>query len=284
MDHPTRTNLFPQIDVVKQFGADWFQSFLKTSLNSFSESHEFLKVDFYKDGKTFHYELEKLKQLSDPKLLPCSLRLTNIQLLSPEVLKMCQLLEKQFGKLFTCNLYYTPGPERNCFDFHVDHQLTYVCQIMGTKDWIFPIENQKCMTYLEDKNFHAEMVRHHEYTHELLNPGEHLQVPFGMVHKVEIKSIEPSLHFTFGSFEQTREMAIQNVISLALEESGLTHEIKKGLNKEEILKVVTDFQKAVASVDAENFAKEFEGKILSEEFRIAKLGRPYKKDPSSNQD
>lgn len=284
MPHPVRINHFFDFDIIKKFGGEWFSSFLKNHLHSLSVTHDYLKIDFYKDGKSFDFDLNRLKDLSSPDQLPCSLRLTNVQLIEPQVLRMCKLLEKKYGKLFTCNLYYTPGPERNCFDFHVDQQLTFVCQISGSKDWIFPLENQECLIYLKETNFHSDMVREHEFKHELLVPGQCLEVPFGMVHKVEIQGTSPSLHFTFGSFEHTQDMVIQNLISLALKESGLDENIKQNLNREELVNIVSEFQKAIQQIGPESFAKEYMGKLMTDEFRVAKMGRPYKKDPSSNQD
>lgn len=280
-----QTNLLADSDLVALFGGEWFKAFLSRHLSSFKMEHEFLSVDFFKEGKAYRdFDPDRLKNTTNLKDLPCSLRLTNIQILEPEIFKLCQQLEKRFSRVFTCNLYFTPGPERNCFDYHVDHQLTYACQILGEKNWIFPMKDKAPLLHLGVPPFTADMVSEAQLTQILLSPGDSLLVPFGMVHKVEIHTDSPSLHLTFGSLEHTYDELIHYLIGQALKEAHLADHSKRGIEKQELVQIVNEFKAAIHNIGTDKFVSLFAGKMFADELKVTKQGRSYKKNISSNQD
>src|SRR5690606_6484209 len=82
-----------------------------------------------------------LKDISSPENMPCSFRIRNLQKLSCEIQKLSEILEGFYNKDIFCNLYYTPAATKDCFEFHADHQETYIYQLQGKKEWIFPLNS-----------------------------------------------------------------------------------------------------------------------------------------------
>lgn len=128
--------------------------------------------------------------------LEASFRLTNIQLISPEIKTICRELYQQSGTAVTCNLYFTPRKKVNCFDFHADMQQSLIVQLQGSKKWTFPMESNEC---LRTVNFFDQLVLPEHLTYQQLNltPGSQLFVPFGIVHKAELEGEHFSVHLTF---------------------------------------------------------------------------------------
>jgi len=105
----------------------WFELFLSKILAKLSPDNINLTLNFYKDGLRFNEDSatllsEHLAKNNSLKDLPASFRITNAQLCSIEILKIIKILENKFQKSFTCNLYFTPGANRNCFDYYSDHR------------------------------------------------------------------------------------------------------------------------------------------------------------------
>src|SRR5690606_9101297 len=102
---------------------------------------EYVGIDFFLNGKLNNeYHLNQLlKDISAPDTVPSSFRMRNVQKISPEIRKISSILEDVYKRDIFCNLYYTPAATRNCFDFHADHQETYIYQLQGKKEWMFPL-------------------------------------------------------------------------------------------------------------------------------------------------
>ena len=285
MLQPSKINLLEELDPTTLFKKDWINQFIIDHHSSFTPEHEYLRADFYKEGKIFKdFGLEGLLETKDLSSLPCSFRLTNIQLLEPAIFKMCQRLERELSRNFTCNLYFTPGADRNCFDFHVDHQITYVSQIMGKKEWIFPLEGNQIITYLDEKPFTPDMLKEHHFTKLLLMPGDHLLVPYRMVHKVEIRGETPSLHLTFGSLEHTQQEFVQGLVTFALAKAGLDKTQLQTITQTDLNQLLDEIKSALSDNNTKEYVSQFRAKTFADSLKATKFGRPYKKNLLANQD
>lgn len=282
---PQLQNLFQNLDPKNLFGGSWLLNLIQKHGATFASGHEYLTVEFFKDGKVYtDFDVPRLNQTKELSELPCSFRITNVQLLDANIYRMCQQLEQKFQRSFTCNSYYTPGPERNCFDFHVDAQVTYVCQVIGNKNWIFPVRNNQVMSYIGQAPFSKDLISDATYLHQPIRTGEELFVPYGQIHKVEIIGTSPSLHLTFGSFEHHESDLIQNLMNFVVQEAKLDSTFKQSVSKDRISEVVAHFKNVIAEISTEEFCTKFENKMFGDSLLIAKQGRSYKRNGSASQD
>lgn len=110
----------------------------------------------------------------------CSVVLNRVQELSPEIARVSNELEADFGVPNSVNLYATLGGVP-AFDWHTDDHDVIAVQLVGTKRW-------KLQPASGGDARQRELV---------VGPGDVLYVPEGLAHCVQPTG-KPSLHLSFG--------------------------------------------------------------------------------------
>jgi ribosomal protein L16 Arg81 hydroxylase len=137
----------------------------------------FLTPDGYgKVSQTFSYE--RFKELANSKT---SFRFRGLEEVDPSVEICSHALEKKLGVRVWVNGYLSIGQHIGLKAHHDEHD-ALICQVDGQKKWNFPHIN-------EGKGGHF-----------VLNPGDLLYVPKGVIHAPKIVG-KYSLHLTFALLE-----------------------------------------------------------------------------------
>lgn len=129
----------------------------------------------------------------------------------------CRALENSFSAQVQTNIYLTP-PNNKGFNTHYDDHDVFVLQVSGKKKWKLyqrPIENP-----YRGEGFQANEHDSGEPILEfLLNAGDCVYIPRGLMHDASTEGDEPSLHITVGMLvkswadfmlEALSEVAIRN--------------------------------------------------------------------------
>lgn len=283
MNLPQLKSLIPAELINPIASQTWLEELLKKIHPIFSNESEYLTLHFFKDGIPFKEGSAKLLESlleSGQSLteLPASFRITNLQLHSADVLKMVNVLNEEFQKTFTCNLYYTPGQERNCFNFHADYQITYVLQLLGSKEWLFPqVDDEKLLFYFKEAPDLKEITDPLKTKNILLSKYDQLYVPNSLVHSAQIKGNGPSLHLTFGSQEHTQDTLFDLFLKKAFKEKSFEDRAKMPVSEDDIVGLLEELKASIAATSTTEFAAEFSKKMFADNLKATKQGRFYKK-------
>lgn len=174
---------------------------IESILNKWNEhKNSFIncRLDGYIDGKNVSFDPAELNNIDT---LNKSFRLTNLQLIVPQIESYCRSFEKKSGHVLGVNLYYTPNSEAQCFDFHQDAQHSFAYQLSGEKVWtclrhqgIFLRETHEQEHVLN--SFKRGKLIAQEVSYRM-RQGYVLEFPYGLIHRARNESNTPSAHLTF---------------------------------------------------------------------------------------
>jgi hypothetical protein len=280
--HPTKSNFIAE-EGFKHFDWPWFQSILVSALPYFQANDEYVTLSNYLNAEKYLYSRSQLvKEITEKSekdfsaTYPCSFRLTNIQLLSPAIHLICRDLSQSFKKTVFCNLYFTPGVERNCFDYHSDIQETFVIQLKGSKEWKFPLdEKDEIIRFVKSSTFNKEdMIEGREKT-ILLNQWDQLYVPYALAHGVEIMGNGPSLHLTFATLENQIKTITNHFVTELLSLADLQDEQFEKFEINEVRAIIGKLKKASFSLKADEVCAKIINEAFLNDLKASKYGRLY---------
>lgn len=192
----------------KEGFADLELSGLIKNFAQFGSNFPYVTLSAFKDGVSFNLsEEEKATFLSGEmeriKELPCSFRVTNVQLIDPVVRAFTENCYQKHGLLTTTNLYITPNSDSQCFVYHGDPHDTLIYQLTGAKEWSFP-KQQRELAFLKPA-LRADAAAFNEkkisFEEELvtIRQGEVMSFPLHLIHKACNKDLEISSHLTISA-------------------------------------------------------------------------------------
>ena len=210
--------------------------------------------------------------------LEASFRLTNVQLICPEIKSICRDLYQQSGTAVTCNLYFTPRKKVNCFDFHADMQQSLIVQLQGRKNWSFPMENNQA---LRTVNFYDQLVlpENLSYQQLQLNPGSQLFVPFGIVHKAELEGEQFSLHLTFAFHTFMISDFWDAYLKEAMASKSIASIMNEDLSRVSPEQALSQLFDHLQTMQRAEFLAKFEEKKAEFTIKTLKQGRLYRINP-----
>lgn len=292
MPGPVFQKLIPRNQLEHFYDWNNLKELFIRSRSIIESENDFVLLEFYLNGKSFKYDLSQfydhvehfsLEQFNDST--PYSFRLTNVQRLSGEIREACQLLEKHYQRTVVCNLYFTPGPDKNCFTYHVDHQDTYIVQLNGAKTWLFPLdESGNYFRYIKDGSFEASLVKDYKKKSILVEKGSQFAVPHALVHKAEIQGSGPSIHLTFATIDFHNLDLFQELMGQLLKSAGLESVQKEKLDMSDISDIVQKLLSKASSLSEKEIVEAIQSRVFLENLKISKSGRNYKKSKPSNPD
>ncbi len=169
-----------------------------------------------------------------------------------ELARFCRALESTFSLRVQANVYLTP-PESQGFGTHYDDHDVFILQISGSKRWRFfqkPIENP----YKGEKFQHGLHKPSSESRECILNAGDSVYIPRGLMHEAENYGDHPSLHVTVGLLSKTwADLMLEAMSEVALRNSEFRKSLPPGFTK-------GNFQKD----DAEQIFRELVAKFKDE--------------------
>ncbi len=154
------------------------------------------------------FKIEEMNHLTPENFMmeihrfPCSIKITGLQLVSPEIRSLTQFVFEKFGFAMTCNLYLTPAGEKNCFTYHIDPHKVFILQIWGQKLWHFPLDQQTHRHIFSPEVITAEEHQNHSKTFDLLiEKGQGIAISKGILHKAIQTGTGPSIHLSFAGLQ-----------------------------------------------------------------------------------
>ena len=261
---------------------------LLNNVRPFTESKsEYVGIDFFLNGKLNNqYHLNQLlKDISAPDTVPSSFRMRNVQKISPEIRKISSILEDVYKRDIFCNLYYTPAATRNCFDFHADHQETYIYQLQGKKEWMFPLNSSgEYYRFLREGALNPEEVNKLQTKVILMEEGKQIQIPYGYVHKAEMIGTEPSIHLTFATREMNQKFVLNEILNQMIIKSNLQDTQLEKINESDIEKLIIHMKDTFSSLSVGELVESVKKKEFIESVKSKKYGRFYPHGLKSNTD
>lgn len=130
--------------------------------------------------------------------LPYSVKITGLQELDANVHAFCTSLSQALNWDFflSANMYITPGPGKNCFEFHSDPHLSMIYQVGGAKTWLFPTQEQELVCHYNPE-LPLPFFDPHAVEEKHLAAGQWLFVPLGAIHRAVNEEHDVSVHVTF---------------------------------------------------------------------------------------
>ena len=149
--------------------------------------------------------------------------------------EFCRSLEEVFSCHVQTNIYLTPqvnadGTSNQGFPPHFDNHDVFVMQIAGAKAWRLygaPIE-----TPYRGEEFQVGRYQAGEVTQEfILNAGDCVYIPRGLMHDAENAGDKPSLHITVGLITKTwADLLLESISELALSEPDFRRSLPAGFS------------------------------------------------------
>jgi len=161
----------------------------------------------------------------------CSVRLLNPQTYSNRCWKMLSTLQEFFGCLVGANVYLTP-PGSQGFAPHWDDIEAFVLQLEGKKRWRLYEPKSVAETLPRVSSPNLEQTDLGECILDtVLEPGDLLYFPRGVIHQADTQDDNHSLHITVSTYQKTSwadlmEKLIPQTLAMAIEEDV---EFRKGL-------------------------------------------------------
>uniref|UniRef100_A0A1E1XC42 Bifunctional lysine-specific demethylase and histidyl-hydroxylase n=1 Tax=Amblyomma aureolatum TaxID=187763 RepID=A0A1E1XC42_9ACAR len=153
----------------------------------------------------------------------CSVRLLNPQTYSRAVWRLCSVLQEFFGSFVGANLYLTPAGSQG-FAPHYDDIEAFVVQLEGRKCWRLyaPRDPSEELPRFSSGNFSPDEVGK-PILEAVLEPGDLLYFPRGIIHQAYTPEDVHSLHLTLSTCQRNTwgdlfEKMIPRAVQLAMEE------------------------------------------------------------------
>ncbi|XP_075555979.1 bifunctional lysine-specific demethylase and histidyl-hydroxylase NO66-like [Dermacentor variabilis] len=153
----------------------------------------------------------------------CSVRLLNPQTYSRAVWRLCSVLQEFFGSFVGANMYLTPAGSQG-FAPHYDDIEAFVVQLEGRKCWRLyaPRDPSEELPRFSSENFSPEEVGE-PILEAVLEPGDLLYFPRGIIHQAYTPDDVHSLHLTLSTCQRNTwgdlfERMIPQAVQLAMEE------------------------------------------------------------------
>ncbi|KAL1447966.1 hypothetical protein MTO96_006540 [Rhipicephalus appendiculatus] len=153
----------------------------------------------------------------------CSVRLLNPQTYSRAVWRLCSVLQEFFGSFVGANMYLTPAGSQG-FAPHYDDIEAFVVQLEGKKCWRLyaPMDPSEELPRFSSVNFGPEEVGN-PILEAVLEPGDLLYFPRGIIHQAYTPDDTHSLHLTLSTYQRNTwgdlfEKMIPQAVKLAMEE------------------------------------------------------------------
>jgi len=161
----------------------------------------------------------------------CSVRLLNPQSYSGRCWKMLSTLQEFFGCFVGANVYLTP-PGSQGFAPHYDDIEAFVLQLEGKKRWRLydPRTPSEVLPRYSSANFEQSELGEC-ILDTVLEPGDMLYFPRGVIHQAVTQDENHSLHITVSTYQKTTwadlfEKMIPQTLAAAVEEDV---EFRRGL-------------------------------------------------------
>jgi hypothetical protein len=161
---------------------------------------QFLVCDAFLDGDRLKLSKDffsALKQKSDPlsalSEIQNSFRFTNVHKANSELQNIAIKIGKAFNCVVSVNLYFTPNGKSNCFDYHTDGTKIIILQLLGSKEWFFPLNEEDYLFSTKKTDINVQ----HDCEELLLTQGDCLYFARSIAHKALHRGTGPSIHLTF---------------------------------------------------------------------------------------
>ena len=242
---------------------------------------DYIGIDAYIDGKPKVLKADKVKSileehgLDKPELFDFSFRVTNFQKISKIAMSVQKLIYKKYRRVSTCNLYYTPSTDANCFLFHPDYQQTIVFQLLGKKNWSF-LKLSESDRLLVDPIYTNKSQEKTIGMKIPISIGESIIFSHSLVHKAEIEqSTGPSIHLTFSLPNFNSLDIVKDLISKEFYPKTYTNLDREIDSIDDFKSLLSDLEKTIANIDIEKEFKRLQDKKYNSEINTLKKGRNY---------
>lgn len=220
-----------------EFNAGWFSTseldlILRKNSLLFGENIDV--VTYSKSGKRETHNPEGRAFASvvwDRYQQGCSVRLLNPQSYSSRCWKMLSTLQEFFGCFVGANVYLTP-PGSQGFAPHYDDIEAFVLQLEGRKRWRLyePRAPNEVLPRFSSKNFEQSDLGEC-ILDTVLEPGDVLYFPRGIIHQAVTEEETHSLHITVSTYQKTSwadlfEKMIPQTLAAVIEDG---EEFRRGL-------------------------------------------------------
>ena len=161
----------------------------------------------------------------------CSIRLKNPQTFSKNVWKFSSKLQEYFGCFVGSNVYLTP-PGSQGFAPHYDDIEAFIIQLEGRKHW--RLYNSRSLNEVLPRTSSENLPQEElgePILDRILEPGDTLYFPKGVIHQAVTSGDTHSLHITLSVYQNTSwadfmEKLLPRALELAVEEDV---EFRRGL-------------------------------------------------------
>lgn len=141
--------------------------------------------------------------------------------------EFCRAMEVVLSAHVQTNLYLTP-PDNQGFKSHFDDHDVFIIQVSGTKKWrLYQYEIQN--PYRGEKFRAGDHIAGPVEDEFILNAGDCLYLPRGLMHDAEAFGEEPSLHITVGFLtKRWADLMLEAVSEVALRHPGFRRSLPPG--------------------------------------------------------
>lgn len=153
--------------------------------------------------------------------------LNQLHLADARLADFCRSLQAVFSTRVQANIYLTP-PGNQGFNTHYDDHDVFILQIAGAKRWRLyqrPVEKP----YRGEKFRSAEHKAGHPEEDFVMQAGDCMYVPRGLMHDAQTTGDETSLHITVGLLGQSwADLMLEAVSEVALRDPGFRQTLPPG--------------------------------------------------------
>ncbi len=188
--------------------------------------------------------------------------------------EFCRSLEEVFTCHIQTNIYLTPpsreeGKVNQGFPPHYDNHDVFVMQIAGQKTW--HLYGTPVATPFRGEGFEVATHPAGDPSHTfVMNPGDCIYLPRGLMHDAQSLGDEPSLHITVGLITKTwADLLLESISELAISEPAFRRSLPAGyadrdFNREqaaqyfdELINIISDKAQMDSAFDlmADNFVR-----------------------------
>ncbi|XP_064484530.1 bifunctional lysine-specific demethylase and histidyl-hydroxylase NO66-like [Ornithodoros turicata] len=205
------------------FSCSYFDKVLREKVLYFTEN---VDVTTYENDKRETHNPEGRAHAAavwDAFQRGCSIRLLNPQTYSRGVWRLCSQLQEFFGSFVGANVYLTPAGSQG-FAPHYDDIEAFVLQLEGKKEWKLyaPRTPSEELPRYSSSNLSAGEVGEPILT-AVLEPGDLLYFPRGIIHQAKTTDAIHSLHITVSTCQKNTwgdlfEKMLPRALQLAIED------------------------------------------------------------------
>lgn len=273
------------VKLSKKMNKQKINEIISNHLKCYIGPDKIVSLSTFKDGQGYNkLENETLRSIAncnDPieelKKLPCSLNLGSLQFIDNDIKEFVDNVYATYGLAPVVHMMITPE-NLTGFGYHIDPLKSYIMQLYGEKEWLFPIDEDEQYIFYPEPFSATKFQSFSKQESRIFKPGHCYGISRGTIHKAVNNSQDLNIHFAMPTYQLDQSFALKAMLedTVQLNFNQLIN-LPSCDDESLLIKIKNEFIDNVKKINKNSFLTNLNEKSLLTINDIRKFGRPNKR-------